>query len=308
MVSPVRNPARARRPTRGRLARSVTTTSFVAGVLALAVAQLLALPSASADTGDPIPHPERDYMGSTTPDYTSQASSRARTWPEVRDVVPGAQVPGIDVSHWQGEIDWGAVADSGIRFAYMKATEGTSYTDPQFAENYTSSYNQGLIRGAYHFALPGNSGGAAQARFFVDNGGGWSADGQTLPPALDIEYNPYGENCYGLDHGEMVDWIANFSTTVKRLTGRFPAIYTTRDWWRQCTGNHGEFGDTSPLWIANWGRDPYPLPSGWPVYTVWQYTSTGSVPGISGDVGRDVFNGSPERLRALAACTNENPC
>ncbi|WP_141924802.1 GH25 family lysozyme [Haloactinospora alba] len=146
-----------------------------------------------------------------------------------------------------------------------------------------------------------------QARFFVNNGGGWSGDGRTLPPALDIEHNPSGATCYGKSQPAMVDWIRAFSDEVKRLSGRYPVIYTTQSWWSQCTGDTGAFNRTNPLWIARWSSDPYPLPN-WPSHTIWQYTSTGSVPGVSGNVDRNVFNGSRERLAAFAECSNENPC
>ncbi|WP_275408752.1 GH25 family lysozyme, partial [Actinocatenispora rupis] len=139
---------------------------------------------------------------------------------------------GLDVSHYQGSINWSSVKSNGASFAYVKATEGTSYTDPNFAANYNGSYNAGLIRGAYHFARPNISSGATQANYFAAHGGGWSADGKTLPPALDIEYNPYsGGTCYGLSHAGMVSWIRDFSNTIKAKYNKYPMIYTTFDWW-----------------------------------------------------------------------------
>ena len=92
----------------------------------------------------------------------------------------------------------------------------------------------GMIRGAYHFALPSVSTGAAQADYFVNNGGGWTGDGKTMPPLLDIEYNPYpslGNTCYNMSQAAMVNWIAAFSNRVLARTGRLPMIYTTTDWW-----------------------------------------------------------------------------
>ena len=108
-----------------------------------------------------------------------------------------AVVEGIDVSSHQGNVDWAAQWNAGKRFAYVKATEGNYYTNPYFAQQYNGSYNVGMIRGSYHFATPNDSSGANQANYFVDHGGGWSRDGKTLPGALDIEYNPYGDTCYG---------------------------------------------------------------------------------------------------------------
>jgi GH25 family lysozyme M1 (1,4-beta-N-acetylmuramidase) len=211
-----------------------------------------------------------------------------------------AAVTGIDVSGYQGSVDWAAVARSGVDFAYVKATEGTTYRNPKFAQQYVGSYDAGLIRGAYHFALPDRSSGAAQAGFFVDHGGGWSGDGKTLPPVLDIEYNPYGATCYGKSKAQMVAWINDFAATVKQRTSRDVVIYTTADWWNRCTGSSTAFVSTSPLWVANYGASSPALPSNWPVWTIWQYSSSGTVPGVSGNVDVNRFNGDQSRLQALA--------
>ncbi len=128
-----------------------------------------------------------------------------------------AAVYGIDVSGHQGNVDWAYYWGQGKRFAWVKATEGTYYTNPYFAQQYNGSYNQGFIRGAYHFATPNMSSGADQANYFSDHGGGWSADGKTLPGALDMEYNPYGDTCYGLSPSEMTAWIKDFSDTYRAL-------------------------------------------------------------------------------------------
>ncbi|KAG8700521.1 hypothetical protein FRC09_005912 [Ceratobasidium sp. 395] len=142
-----------------------------------------------------------------------------------------AQPKGIDVSSYQGNVDWAAQKSAGITFTYIKATEGTGYTNSYFSSQYSGSYNAGIIRGAYHFARPDVSTGATQADYFVAHGGGWSADGKTLPGALDIEYNPYGATCYGLSAASMVSWIKSFSDQYRAKTGRYPTIYTTTDWW-----------------------------------------------------------------------------
>ena len=206
-----------------------------------------------------------------------------------------ATVEGVDVSSHQGNVNWSSLWNSGVRFAYVKATEGTSYTNPYFTQQYNGSYNIGMIRGAYHFALPNNSSGTAQADHFVDHGGGWSGDGKTLPGVLDIEYNPYGSTCYGLSQGAMVNWIRDFTNRYKARTGRDAVIYTTTDWWTTCTGNNGGFGNTNPLWIARYASSPGSLPAGWGFHTFWQYTSTGPIVG-----DHNSFNGSMDRLKALA--------
>lgn len=209
-------------------------------------------------------------------------------------------VPGMDVSSWQGNVNWTAAWNNGARFAYVKATEGTGYVNPYFAQQYNGSYNVGMIRGAYHFALPDRSSGAAQANYFVDHGGGWSKDGKTLPGALDIEYNPYGPTCYGLSQSAMRNWIASFVNQYYARTGRWATIYTTTDWWITCTGNTSQFAATNPLWIARYSSSVGTLPAGWPVYSFWQWASSGVFPG-----DQNVWNGSLDRLKVLAC---DGPC
>ncbi len=130
-----------------------------------------------------------------------------------------------------------SVRNAGIQFAWMKATEGTTYRDPNFNTNYPNAYYAGVIRGAYHFALPNSSSGATQANFFASNGGAWSADNLTLPGVLDIESNPYGAQCYGLSTTQMRNWIQDFYNTYKSRTGRDVVIYTSPSWWNTCTGS-----------------------------------------------------------------------
>ncbi|MFG3228529.1 lysozyme [Kitasatospora sp. NPDC048194] len=263
-------------------------TALVAGVAAPAYAAGPA-PVAPVVEGRTAFHPDRDFAGSTVAAHEGRSGAA----PLVRLAV--TQTAGLDVASYQGNVNWPSVAAGGARFAYVKATEGTSYTNPYFAQQYNGSYNSGLIRGAYHFALPNNSSGSAQANYFVDHGGGWSADGRTLPPALDIEYNPYGATCYGLSQSAMVSWIRSFNDTVHSRTGRYPTIYTTTNWWATCTGNYGGFGATNPLWIARYASTVGTLPNGWSYQTFWQYSDSGTFPG-----DQDLFNGATDRLSALA--------
>ncbi|GAA4902208.1 GH25 family lysozyme M1 (1,4-beta-N-acetylmuramidase) [Stackebrandtia albiflava] len=219
----------------------------------------------------------------------------ATSAPAQAEPATNANPAGIDVSHWQGAINWTAVRNAGIEFAWIKATEGTSYRDPQFNNNYPNSYYAGVIRGAYHFARPGASSGAVQANFFASNGGAWSADNRTLPGALDLE-----AGCHGLSQTAMRNWILDFYNTYKARTGRDVVIYTTASWWSSCTGNWTGMGSRSPLWVAHWGVSSPRIPAGFPTWTAWQYTDNGRVSGISGAVDRNNFNGSRARLLALA--------
>ncbi|MBV9383850.1 MAG: lysozyme [Streptosporangiaceae bacterium] len=234
-----------------------------------------------------LTHPQRDDMGLVTAAHTKKHAG----------MTPAAAVsglPGIDVSAYQGNINWAAVAPH-IDFVYAKATEGTYYTNPYFTNQYVGPYDYGLIRGAYHFAIPNNSSGAAQADYFAHHGGGWSADGKTLPGALDIEYNPYGNECYNLTHSQMTAWIKAFVNEYAYDEHVYPVIYSTFDWWNTCTGNASGFQNNDPLWIACYCSSAGTLPAGYGYYTFWQYADSGSLPG-----DQDVFNGSYSRLQALA--------
>lgn len=215
------------------------------------------------------------------------------------DGVPSADLAasteGVDVSSHQGNVAWPTLWSSGVKWAYVKASEGTYYTNPSFAQQYNGSYDVGMIRGSYHFATPDTTNGATQANYFVDHGGGWSGDGKTLPGALDIEWNPYGAACYGKTPTAMVTWIRDFLNQYKSRTGRDAVIYTATSWWKQCTGNYSGFATTNPLWVARYATEVGELPAGWSYYTMWQYTSSG--PSV-GDHNK--FNGALDRLQALA--------
>ncbi|MGW0579865.1 lysozyme [Streptomyces sp. NPDC002920] len=210
-----------------------------------------------------------------------------------------AELPrGHDVASHQRTVDWAGARSAGARFVYVKATESTGYRNPYFAAQYDGAASAGLLRGAYHFARPDRSPGRAQAAYFVRNGGGWRADGRTLPPALDMEYNPYDARrpCYGLNAARTVAWVRAFSDEVLRLTGRRPVIYTTTHWWNTCTRGSGAFAADHALWIARYGSaDAGTLPGGWSSWTFWQYADRGRLPG-----DQNVFNGSPSRLTRFA--------
>ena len=287
-------------------ARPVTTAGVAAAAtLALALATAGSAAATSADAGagaDRAPTAQARqagiraggdaYMGWSQQRSGAPTKAPAVTAPGGAARAAATQTPGMDVSKWQGNVNWASWWSQGKKFAYVKATEGTSYRNEYFTQQYNGSYNVGMIRGSYHFALPGNSSGRAQADYFVDHGGGWSADGKTLPGVLDIEYNPYGATCYGLSQAAMRSWIADFTSRFKARTGRDAVIYSTTNWWTTCTGNTSQFSQTNPLWIARYASSAGTLPSGWAYYPFWQYTDS--------PLDQDYFNGDASRLRALA--------
>ncbi|GAA3880716.1 lysozyme [Saccharothrix violaceirubra] len=264
----------------------MSTRTWTALVAALSLTAPLA-PAASALPAGSADH----YAGSQIRKHEG-TSARADGPPAY---TPGS-VPGMDVSSHQGDVDWQRPWDDGARFAYVKATEGTTYKNPNFHQQYDGAHAVGMIRGAYHFALPDRSGGAEQADFFVDNGGWWNADGRTLPGAADLEYNPYGDTCYGLDQNAMGAWVKAFSDRVAERTSRFPTIYTSTSWWDRCVGTSVSFGATNPLWVAHYTDVLGDLPNGWDYETIWQWQAAGLFPG-----DQNLFNGTHDQLTRIAA-------
>jgi GH25 family lysozyme M1 (1,4-beta-N-acetylmuramidase) len=268
---------------------SLLTLAFTAPGAAHAAT---AAPAGTTSAGH-LTHPQLDWMGSTIPAHEgSSAGSPAGSGAVVPMVT---QTAGMDVSAYQGSVNWATAWANGGKFAYIKATESTTYTNPDFTQQYNGSYNVGMIRGSYHFATPDTSGGAAQADYFIAHGGGWSADGKTLPGALDIEYNPYGATCYGLSQASMVSWIHAFANEYNAREHVYPVIYSTYDWWSTCTGNNSGFATTSPFWIAKYSTSAGTLPGGYGFYTFWQHADSGTFPG-----DQDYFNGPISGLQALA--------
>lgn len=213
------------------------------------------------------------------------------------DLEKRATVQGFDISNYQPTVNFQGAYNSGARFVIIKATEGTTYTSPSFSKHYSGATAASLIRGGYHFARPSSSAGSTQANFFLAHGGGWSADGRTLPGMLDIEYNPSGATCYGLSASAMVSWIRSFVDTYHGATGRWPMIYSTNDWWRTCTGNSAAFSTTCPLVLARYSSSgPGTIPGGWPYQTIWQNSDSYAYGGDS-----DIFNGGITNLKKLAS-------
>ncbi|WP_277675840.1 lysozyme [Saccharopolyspora rectivirgula] len=269
---------------------------LLVAIVATVLAGVLVTAPAAAHAAAPQPHHDAPPLDPNDPHGAwAGYSLRGQSGPAQPRGVPAESVAGMDVSGHQGDVAWQAAYQAGARFAYVKATEGTDFRNSHFAQQYNGSYEVGMIRGAYHFALPDRSTGAEQAKFFAANGGGWSADGRTLPGVLDIEHNPYGEQCYGLNPQQMTGWIEDFSHTYHRITGRYPVIYTTTQWWNTCTGG-ADVAERNPLWVARYNDFVGELPGRWQQHTFWQYSDSGRFPGC-----QDVFNGSYEQLKRFAA-------
>jgi GH25 family lysozyme M1 (1,4-beta-N-acetylmuramidase) len=213
-----------------------------------------------------------------------------------------ATVPstGVDVSSHQhpsaSTIDWGQVAASGQRFAVVKATEYYSdtngpvlYTNPYVKPDIQRAHAAGLVVGAYDFAHPENSAITQADQFSAAIG--TLPDG-SLPPVLDLETDG------GLSPAQLVSWTQTYLDRLQRDTGILPMIYTSPYFWNQYLGGSSSF-TRYPLWEANYTADPTPQAfGGWSTYDIWQFTDSAAVPGISGKVDQDRFDGTA--LNSLA--------
>ncbi|PXX39799.1 glycoside hydrolase family 25 protein [Undibacterium pigrum] len=198
-------------------------------------------------------------------------------------------VHGIDVSHYQGTVNWYEVAAAGTGFAFAKATEGTSYQDPQFANNWFGMQAAGILRGAYHF-YQGSDDPVAQANDFIHTVG--TLSDYDLPPVIDLE------TLGGASSAALIAGVQTWLDTVEQALGRTPMIYTDTSFWDEYMNN--QFS-RYPLWIAEYGVSQPRLPNGWASWTFWQNSQSGTVTGVNGQVDTDVFAGSLADLQAFAA-------
>jgi GH25 family lysozyme M1 (1,4-beta-N-acetylmuramidase) len=259
-----------------------------------------------------------------TPTMTSAPSSSPAATPTPAKPTPSAKpvppkpprrLPGLDVAAFQhpggAGISWNSVVKAGYKFAEVKATEGDYYVNPYAAGDLKSAKAAGLDVAPYHFGIPNASGGAAQAQFAVEYSG-YAPGPRMMPLTLDIEYDPYVSSdrtnvCYGLSASRMTAWLAAFVGEARALTGQYPVIYTTADWWDTCTGRSAAFG-ADPMWIAAYGFTSPPMPPGWKTWTFWQYTSSGSVPGVATAGGTDLDAFSPTMVGLIYPGTQSGRC
>jgi GH25 family lysozyme M1 (1,4-beta-N-acetylmuramidase) len=215
-------------------------------------------------------------------------------------------VLGIDISDAQGTINWTSVRAAGVRFAVMKATQGTYNTQHTFAANWSGARRAGVLRAAYHFFDPTQD-GVAQANHFLAVMGTLEAD--DLPPVIDAECPNSDPNCLGWSGASgaapasaIRTRLMGFLNTVESATGRRPMIYTSGAYF---SGNGIDTTGLAayPLWIAYpTTTNCYHYPSPWSHATMWQYSWTGRIAGIPGaDVDEDRFLGTIDDLTAFAS-------
>ena len=245
-------------------------------VLVVACAAMYgALASAGCSSADAPPGPE----------CTGETNDALRVCSQ------GPLQKGLDVSVYQGTVDWDAVKGDGYTFAFARVSDGLHHLDTQFANNWAGMQAAGVVRGAYQFFRPGLD-PDDQADLFVqkiaDNGGLLPGD---LPPVLDLE------TVDGVSNATLVARAKTWLAHVEQATGRKPLVYTAAFMSTNIGTNFAGY----PLWVANYGASCPSMPSGWSEWTFWQTADDGQVAGINaGGTDMDVFQGSLADLLAFA--------
>ncbi|MBM3608839.1 MAG: glycoside hydrolase family 25 protein [Alphaproteobacteria bacterium] len=202
------------------------------------------------------------------------------------------QIHGIDVSRWQGDIDWHAVRRSGVKFAWIKATEGGDHLDPKFRQNWDGAKAAGVPRGAYHFVFWCRT-AEEQMNWMFRN---VPVDRNALPPVLDVEHTPTSKNCRRkLNREEILPKIRTMLAMMERHYGKRPVIYVTVDFYRDMFMPN-ELPNYD-FWVRSTKYEPqvhYPGRK----WVFWQYQSDGAAPGIKGKIDKNVFHGTREQWRA----------
>jgi lysozyme len=252
---------------------SAVRPAFLALKAALAIAVLLVLAAcatspagyraAHSEIGSPIEGDNRPHPG----------VAKARQMP----------IQGMDVARYQGAIDYRQAAAAGIRFVYMKATEGNDYIDPNFRANWASAQANGMAHGAYHF-MTWCSLASAQAKWFVRN---VPVDPTALPPVLDLEWNHDSSCKTKFSKADMLEKIHLMLAAMEKHTGKVPVIYT------DVSFNHDVLAGThfdNPFWVRSTAAEPNDR-YGDRHWMFWQWTQTGVLNGVVGEVDRNVFYG-----------------
>ncbi len=249
---------------------------------------ILTLGLAACGARAPVQQPERQQRGQqagflvTAPHF---GESKPVNW---SGVPPSAhRVHGVDVSTWQGAIDWQTARANGVNFAFLKATEGSDRVDPAFAANWRATAAAGVPRGGYHFFYHCSS-AAAQARWFIAH---VPRRAGALPPVLDMEWTPRSPTCRAKrPAGEVRADARTFIGLVAKAYGQRPILYTTVDFYQE---NQLWLVKGADFWLRSVAAHPSDRFPG-QRWLIWQYSGTGQVPGIAGPVDLNAFNGDPK--------------
>jgi lysozyme len=234
------------------------------------------------------------FMVPTKPDVVQAPQVRTRIYSHrFRDAKPinfGSSSPrklavhGVDVSRWQGDIDWRTLQMQGANFVYIKATDGGDHLDPMFKKNWRNAKEAGLKRGAYHFFYWCRTAGE-QADWFIRN---VPRDANALPPVIDVEWNGESSCKRQPSREHVLEKMKVFMDKLERYYGQRPVIYTAPDFYRD--NLQGAFLDY-PFWLRSVAAHPsirYPGRK----WIFWQYSGSGLSHGVEGRIDLNVFHGS----------------
>lgn len=217
--------------------------------------------------------------------FTAPGEEQALT----RQCKPQNTLRGIDVSYWQDRIDWSQVARDGVTYAFIRVSDGSTFIDPRFQENWQGARAAGVKRGAYQF-FRSNRDPIEQANILLEEMGPLQPG--DLPPVIDVESTD-GQSKATVAR-KVSQWIAH----VEAHLGVKPIVYTGPYFWRDSVSSL-DF-EENPLWIAHYGTDCPLTPEPWATWTFHQFTDSGRVAGIRGNVDTNLFAGTMADLEALS--------
>ena len=200
----------------------------------------------------------------------------------------GTTLQGVDVSEYQGTVDWGSAAASGLSFAIARVSDGTTTPDPTFSANWSGIKAAGMVRGVYQF-FRASEDPTAQASLLVSSVG--TLDPGDLSPVADVE------TLDGESGSTLVANLATWASAIQSMTGRTPMVYASPGFW-DALPDTGQFSNLGS-WVADWGPTCPDTSTPWTNWQFWQYSDDGSVSGISGAVDLDEFNGTLAQLQTL---------
>ncbi|CAN5874361.1 hypothetical protein BH11MYX3_BH11MYX3_07390 [soil metagenome] len=193
--------------------------------------------------------------------------------------VEGPVTPGIDVSYYQGTIQWAKVHRAGIRFAFIRVSDGLGVRDSLFAQNWAGANKARLMRGVYqHFRPDQNA--IAQADLVIS---AIERDPGELPPVIDVEVSG------GKSPAQLAKQVRAWVERIRTKLHLEPIVYTSPAFWESEVG--GADLSSLPLWVAHYTNECPRVPTPWTRWAFWQHSETGRVPGIQGPVDLDVFSG-----------------
>ena len=202
------------------------------------------------------------------------------------DCADGATVKGIDVSYYQGTIDWNRVSNDGVKYAFIRVSDGAGYRDSKFDSNWRGAKANGVLRGAYQF-FRSDQDPIRQADLLIEKVGGRLGAGD-LPPVIDVESTD------GQSKATIARKVRQWLDRIHDKLGVDAIVYTGPYFWQDSVGADL---DNYHLWVAHYGTSCPLVPGTWNRWAFHQYTSSGRVSGIGGNVDMNRFNGTLTQLR-----------